>query len=175
MKKLLTILMVAALALSLVACGGAPATPAAPAPAASTPASSEAAPAESTPAESTPAQSAVAGNDWGLTEGYMGMSSANEAVCIGFNEDWSLSVFVAMSEDAEYASFVGPAVDNGDGTVTITDEENELALTFGVTELENGNLELDMGDLGTAEVEPCNVDEVVAAMQKIDEVGTAVA
>lgn len=183
MKKTIAILTIAVLALSLVACGGGAAASAsvvASAPASSSPASSSLTPASSAPDASSKSTSAdgstsVAAEDWGLTEAYMGMTNNNEAVCLGFNADWTLAVFIALSEDGKYESFVGPATDNEDGTATITDIEREMSLTFGVTELDSGNLALDMGDFGTAEVAACEVQELMDTLQQIDEVGTAVA
>ena len=61
---------------------------------------------------------------------------------------------LVIDQDDNYVSFVGEGTfDEENGTVTITDEVSEMALTFGVAVNDDDTLTLDMGDLGSATVE----------------------
>ena len=170
MKKLSVLLMMAVMALSLAACGDKAASSSAQSVAASKPAESAAS--ESVGTEE--ASSDVDLSDY-LTETYMGLTDADEAVLLGFNEDASLSILAAMDAEGNYVSFVGEGVDNGDGSMTITDETNELALTFGVVNNDDGTITLTMGDLGNATVAACTIDEFMESYNTLVESGNAVA
>ena len=71
-------------------------------------------------------------------------------------------------------SFVGESVNNGDGTMTINDEFSGTAITFGVTDNDDGTYALDYGDIGTGIVAECSVDDVLNAIKTIDANATAV-
>lgn len=151
----------------------APTTPeATPAPTtpAPTPATPEATPA---PAPTTPAPSQEEGYvldynqiaSW-VTGGFVGVNEAGEAVIFGIdsNADNGIIIF-ANDSTMEAASFVGPITENGN-YMTITDETNGLALTFGVTEVGDSALALDLGEVGgTATVAAQERDAVLNFIQ----------
>ena len=58
------------------------------------------------------------------------------------------------------------------GTVTITDEVSEMALTFGVAVNDDDTLTLDMGDLGSATVEEATLAVAVQGLKYAVENGT---
>ena len=164
MKKFLALLLVAMLALSLVACGEA--TP----------------PVDPNPEENQGEDVGTEGetpaldlNDY-LTEAYMGFNEAEEAIILAFNEDASLSILAAANAEGQAISFVGEGVDNGDGTMTITDLQNELTITFGIMINEDGSITLDMGEeIGAAVVVKCEVSDAVDALTIMDVYYNAVA
>ena len=71
----------------------------------------------------------------------MGIDAENEYGIIIFADDNTMTA----------ASFVGPITYNNE-YMTISDEVNGLALTYSVTELDDGELSFDMGDLGVVTV-----------------------
>ena len=72
-----------------------------------------------------------------------------------------------------YVSFVGEGTfDEENGTVTITDEVSEMALTFGVAVNDDDTLTLDMGDLGSATVEEATLAVAVQGLKYAVENGT---
>ena len=71
-------------------------------------------------------------------------------------------------ESAESGSWVGECTDNGDGTLTISDQNNGTSLTMGVEEAEGG-YQLDMGDVGAALVGEVEKDKFVEAANNISE------
>ncbi len=84
--------------------------------------------------------------------GFAGMSTTGEAVIMAMDEesDYGIIIF-ADDDDMTAASFVGPVTYSGE-YMTITDETNGLSLTCSVTEIGDGTIALDMGDLGTATI-----------------------
>ena len=71
-------------------------------------------------------------------------------------------------ESAESGSWVGECTNNGDGTLTISDQNNGTSLTMGVEEAEGG-YQLDMGDVGAALVGEVEKDKFVEAANNISE------
>lgn len=137
-------------------------TPAAPAtPAATTPAA-PATPAATTPAApATPAPAATEGQQYTLDYnaiaawadgGFIGVDASGSPVVMALNAsaDYAVLIFCDNS-DMTAASFVGPLTET-DTLATITDETNGLALTFGVTQLSETSIALDMGEIGTATI-----------------------
>ncbi|MEE1045483.1 MAG: hypothetical protein U0L51_08355 [Olegusella sp.] len=86
-------------------------------------------------------------------------------------------VFVAYKpETNEYASFVGSVTSPEPGTVTVSDINNGLTMTFSVAAAdEDGNVVIDMGEQGTAVLAKCDPSEVVNAIAQIGTYGDAVA
>ena len=170
MKKLLALVLAAILSLSLVACGGGDDTT--PAPSASAPSTSEPAPTE------TDAPAEVEDFDWGtlLSDAFIGISDAGEGYYLGFDAEYTFAVLAVLDLDGNYVSFVGPLTENEDGSFTITDEENGLSLTFGAANMEDGTIQLDLGEeLGMAYVAPCEMSELSEALNMIDAGGNSVA
>ena len=174
MKKALALILVLTMALALAACGGAPAASTANSTAAaSKPAASVASTADESVAEE-PADESANLADY-LTEAYQGaMDSSDEIICLAFNEDASLSI-LTVSGETESVSFVGEGVDNGDGSMTIADEENGMTITFSIALVADSTITIDMGDLGTATLIACDPSEVVNTLELIAENTTAVA
>lgn len=84
--------------------------------------------------------------------GFVGTTTTNEAVILATNasNDYGIIIF-ADDSTMTAASFMGPITYTNE-YMTIADEANGLALTFTVTEVGDGVLALDMGELGTATV-----------------------
>lgn len=131
-----------------------PATPTDPAPA--TPATTTPTTPD-TPAPTTPAQGDEFLLDYNeiaswVTGGFVGVNTTGETVIFGTDaaDEYGIIIF---NDDSTMtaASFVG-AITYGDEYMTITDEANGLALTMSVTEIGDGTLALDMGNLGVATV-----------------------
>jgi len=108
-----------------------------------------------------------------LTHGYMGVTSDGGTIYCAMGDDYCVLVFLD-ADTARSASFVGPYTDHGDGAMTVTDMYNELALTFGVTNVEGGHL-IDLGDLGSAVVAEVSVVDVLQGLQVIEDQATPVA
>lgn len=104
-----------------------------------------------------------------LVEAYMGLTETGEGVYYAGSENGEIGLLMFLSSDAsEHYVFVGPMADNGNGTLTITDERDGITLTFSVSAIEDG-VEIDMGDeLGTAILGEATVDEVIDAMVLIE-------
>ncbi len=172
MKKWLVFLLALALVLSLAACGGA-----------AEPAAADAAP--QTPAvqpASEPAGEPVAEDELTYTlnydaiaawvdGGYLGMSDAGEAIVLVLNEDMTMAGMIfGDPASGNAASFFGDMVDNGDGTVTINDEVNGLSMTFGVEQVSDTVMALDMGEeLGAAQIEAVSLDTLLESLQGVIE------
>ena len=78
-----------------------------------------------------------------------------------------------IDQDDHYVSFVGEGTfAEENGTVTITDEVSEMALTFGVAVNDDDTLTLDMGDLGSATVQEATLAVAVQGLKYAVENGT---
>lgn len=99
--------------------------------------------------------------------GYLGFSDAGEAILLVFNADMTMGGMIfgdPASGDA--ASFFGELTDNGDGSVTITDEVNGLSITFGVEQVSDTVMALDMGEeLGAAQIEAASLDVLLESLR----------
>lgn len=107
-----------------------------------------------TPSQSTSQEFVLDYNElasW-IDGGFVGTTTTNEAVILATNaaNDYGIIIF-ADDSTMTAASFVGPITYTNE-YMTIADETNGLALTFTVTEVGDGVLALDMGELGTATV-----------------------
>ncbi len=108
-----------------------------------------------------------------LTECYSGETEAGESFIYAANDDGTFCSVIVLNEDDEFVSFIGEGTfDEENGTVTITDEVSEQALTFGVTANDDDTLTLDMGDLGSATVQEAYVAVGVQAFKYAVENGT---
>lgn len=84
----------------------------------------------------------------------MAIDAANETAIIIFGDN----------NDMTAASFVG-AIAYTDTTGTITDEANESTLTFGVTQVSEDTIELDMGDIGKATIKAESKETVLETIK----------
>ena len=113
-----------------------------------------------------------------ITEAYMGALQDGTTAYFAFGEDeedGAVAVLVFMDPNQEKsASFVGQIVDNDDGTCTIEDYWNGLAITIGVQKADGGYL-IDLGELGSGAVVPADIGEIINAFQIIQEGTEAVA
>ena len=108
-----------------------------------------------------------------LTECYSGETEAGETFIYAANEDGTFCSVLVIDQDDNYVSFVGEGTfDEENGTVTITDEVSEMALTFGVAVNDDDTLTLDMGDLGSATVEEATLAGAVQGLKYAVENGT---
>lgn len=177
MKKFLALLVSLVLVLALTACGSEPAAAPAAEPTAE-PVAAEPVAAEPVAAEPTAAaeESVVEETTYNLDYdaiaswvygGYIGMSEADEAVLLMFNEDMTeAGIIFADSESGDAASFFGEFLENEDGTVTINDTTNDYSITFGVESVSDTVMELDLGEeLGTAQVEAATTEELLSTLQ----------
>ncbi len=172
MKKLLTLMLALAMCFALVACG----TPA-------TPTASEEPAAAEEPA--TTADAAVveetATGDWYdyadiFTTTLYGLTEAGEPVVFVMNDAEDFAVLAVVDPDTmESVSFVGAMTLSEDGLYTITDESSQLTLTFSAEFYDDGSVALDMGDLGSLAVMPCEQSEAFDLLNEIDASTTAVA
>ena len=108
-----------------------------------------------------------------LTECYSGETEAGETFIYAANDDGTFCSVLVIDQDDNYVSFVGEGTfDEENGTVTITDEVSEMALTFGVTLNDDDTLTLDMGDLGSATVQEATLAVAVQGLKYAVENGT---
>lgn len=108
-----------------------------------------------------------------LTECYSGETEAGETFIYAANEDGTFCSVLVIDQDDNYVSFVGEGTfDEENGTVTITDEVSEMALTFGVAVNDDDTLTLDMGDLGSATVQEATLAVAVQGLKYAVENGT---
>lgn len=174
MKKLLALLLVLTLVAVLAACGGG--------------GSSSTPPAQNTPAESTqPTEDEPvdegASADGGETEGnyeddptyqgalylyenataaYIGVTDAGEDVVFIETED--MAALAIANADMQSMSFVG-AYEVNDTFYTIYDDANGLEITFEIVEAtEDGELVLDVGELGQIGLAPTDAETAVSAL-----------
>ncbi len=165
MKKWLIFILVLALAASFAACGGSPEPAAAPAAVPQAPAAEPAA--EPAAAEElTYALDYDAIAAW-VDGGYLGLSDAGEAIVLALNADMTMAGMIfGDPESGNAVSFFGEMTDNGDGTITITDEVNGLSMTFGVEQVSDTVMALDMGEeLGAAQIEAVPLDVLLETLQ----------
>lgn len=108
-----------------------------------------------------------------ITECYSGETEAGESFIYGANDDGTFCSVIVINEDNEFVSFIGEGTfDEENGTVTITDEVSEQALTFGVTANDDDTLTLDLGDLGSATVQEAFIAVGIQAFKYAVENGT---
>ncbi|MEA5019660.1 MAG: hypothetical protein VB027_04755 [Gordonibacter sp.] len=109
-----------------------------------------------------------------MTEAYMGITDTDEGFYYAGNADGSLAIVMALNNNGESVSFVGPAESQGN-MIRVTDVVTNNTLTFSVEPQADGTLLLDMGDAGAALVAECKPSEVIAVMEQIDTYATALA
>lgn len=109
-----------------------------------------------------------------MSEAYMGLTDSGEGFYYAGNADGSLVIVMALNDNGESISFVGPAETQGN-SVRVTDMVNGSTLTFSIEPQSDGTLLLNMGDAGSALVAECKPSEVLDVMEQIDTYSTALA
>lgn len=181
MKKLLVLTLTLMMTFSLAACGDKSTT----APAASTekeaPATTEAvAPAETEEAAPVETEEAAPAETEGealvytldydtiaswVDSGFIGTDETGSPVVMAINEANEMAIIIfGDNSDMTAASFVG-AVTYTDTSGTITDEANESSLTFGINQIAEDTIELDMGDIGIATIKAASQEEVLETIK----------
>ena len=176
MKKITLLLLGLALCANLAACGGskepptaAPATTAAPTTAAPTTIAPEADEPETDAeevAEAVDSEEVEYTLDYDsiaswVTCGYIGNDESGSPVVMGLDDAGENAIIIfGDNSDMTAASFVGEITYEGD-LATITDVANDLALTFGVKQVSDDTIELDMGDIGSATIKAAAPEEVL--------------
>jgi len=174
LKKLSTLMLALAMCFILVACG------------ASTTPTTSAEPTVSAGSTDAVAPAVVeaseeASGDWYdyadvFTTTYYGITAANEPVVFVMNDAEDFAVLAVVNPDTmESVSFVGEMTLSDDGLYTITDTTSNLSLTFSAEFYEDGSVALDMGDLGSLAVMPCEQSEAFDLLNEIDASTTSVA
>lgn len=181
MKKLLVLATALTMSLSLAACGGKKAveTTAAPAPttaaAAAAPTTTAAAPtkaADQTTAAAPEADSeeleytldydAIA--EW-VDAGFIGTDASGSPVVMAIDAANETAIIIfGDNSDMTAASFFG-AITYDETTGTIVDEANGSSLTFGVVQISDDTIELDMGDIGKATIKAATKEEVLETIK----------
>ena len=102
-----------------------------------------------------------------ITGGYLGDTSNGAPALLAIDDEATVAIAVFGNNDTmEAVSFLGELVDNGDDTVTITDPESELSLTFGFVDNGDGTYAMDMGEeLGLATLTPVELEELLEALK----------
>ncbi len=97
--------------------------------------------------------------------GFIGTDGSGSPVVMALNatDDYAIIIF-GDNSDMTAASFVGP-ITYTDTLATITDEANGMSLTFGITQIRDDTLSLDMGDIGTATIQAKSKEEVLATLK----------
>jgi hypothetical protein len=178
-KILKTLLIVPLLAGStlLTSCGSdEPSTPAPSATSAQAPATTSAPKAEPSAAASLDDASVQAIVDMVKSFGtdfYMYDAADRGAIWISGNGKAAVAF---VTPERESASFIGSFTKNDNGTFTVTDENNGLALTFSMSDGENGALVLDFGsEIGSMTLEPTDIDTATKVLVGIAAMTTPVA
>jgi len=100
-----------------------------------------------------------------MDEGYMGVMDDGTTAFFAFGDIdghiFAMLVFMDPTQ-TESISFVGFAEDNGDGSLTVEDNQSGLSLTMGLVEVEGGFL-VDLGEEGSGMIAPVDVAEVIEA------------
>lgn len=111
-----------------------------------------------------------------MTEAYAGVTEDDIMLFYSGNEDGSLGILLfADPNTKETATFVGTVEQTGKHRLTITDDSTQSTMTFDITRLEDNTLLLDLGeDLGQAQIEQCEISEVLDAMKTISNNGIPV-
>lgn len=102
--------------------------------------------------------------EW-VDAGYIGTDESGSPVVMAIDETNETAIIIfGDNSDMTAASFVG-AITYTDTTGTITDEANESSLTFGVTQVSEDSLELDMGDIGKTTIKAAEKETVLESIK----------
>lgn len=171
-KKIILLTTVMALSLTLAGCGGGD-KPATTPPATTPPATAPATPAPAPTATNAPdanAEDVVYTLDYDIIAswvdaGFIGQDESGSPVVMAIDAANETAIIIfGDNSDMTAASFVG-AITYDDTTGTITDEANGSTLTFGVVQVDDTTLELDMGDIGKATIKAVSKEEVLKTLK----------
>lgn len=97
--------------------------------------------------------------------GFLGVDASGSPVVMALNaaNDYAIIIF-GDNSDMTAASFMGP-VTYTDTLATITDAANGMALTFGIAQISEDTLALDMGEIGAAAIQAMPKEDVLAALK----------
>ena len=106
----------------------------------------------------------------------MGASDKGETFYYAESPDGSQGAMLVYDPSSNnYVSYVGSTSQPQQGYVRITDIQSGNALQFEVTAADNeGNVIIDLGDLGKAVLAKCDISEVMKCFQAIDTYAQAV-
>ncbi len=106
----------------------------------------------------------------------MGVSDKGETFYYAESPDGSQGAMLVYEPNSnKYVSYVGATSNPEQGYVRITDIQSGNALQFQVTAADNqGNVVIDLGDLGNAVLAKCDISEVMKCFQAIGTYGQAV-
>lgn len=106
-----------------------------------------------------------------MTDCYAGITDEEDTyMYYATNEAADFGILVVYNTtEQQYFSFVGASTINGDGTMTIVDDQEGYQFTFGVTDNGDGSYLLDCGPQGEALVDPCDSGVLLDAMQTIND------
>lgn len=97
--------------------------------------------------------------------GFIGVDGSGSPVVMALNATYDYAIIIfGDNSDMTAASFMGP-ITYTDTQATITDEANGMALTFGIEEIHDDTLALDMGDIGRATIQSMPKADVLATMK----------
>ncbi len=106
-----------------------------------------------------------------LTIGYAGAGDDGSELYWATTDDVSAGIFVVTKEGEDPTGFVGPIVDNGDDTLTITDSETGAQVTLKVEKItaDDGSegISLTTEDGSIAALFPVDASAVIDAMSKL--------
>lgn len=93
--------------------------------------------------------------------GYIGNDASGAPVVMGLDDAAETAIIIfGDNSDMTAVSFVGKITYEGD-LATVTDMTNNLSLTFGVKQISDDTIELDMGDIGSATIKAAVPEEVL--------------
>lgn len=97
--------------------------------------------------------------------GFIGNDASGAPVVMALNatDDYAIIIF-GDNSDMTAVSFIGPVTFSGE-YATITDEANGMSLTFSVAEVGDGEIALDMGDIGYAVVGAATKESVLETIK----------
>lgn len=97
--------------------------------------------------------------------GFIGIDESGSPVVMALNatDDYAIIIF-GDNSDMTAASFMGP-ITYTDTLATITDVSNGMALSFGVAQISDDTLALDMGEIGVAAIQSMPKEDVLATLK----------
>lgn len=97
--------------------------------------------------------------------GFLGIDESGSPVVMALNatNDYAIIIF-ADNSDMTAASFMGP-ITYTDTLATITDTANGMALTFGVAQISDDTLALDMGEIGMAAIQSASQKDILEVLK----------
>lgn len=114
-------------------------------------------------------------NEW-IYSGWIGTSTSGEGVLLATSSNYDYGILIFTDDESMNAvSFLGPFETDYAEYMKISDEVNGLSITFAVTELDDGEIQLDMGEYGVATVSIRTKENVMLHVKEIIEKYTQVA